>query len=295
MRMVIGVDWSEEAFAAVQLATTLYPPHEVVLVHGVDLGWFQYPIVAEAGNVQGYDEFRQAMDESGQQLMARTADIVPPDISSVRRVCDVAKPEALVLDTAAKLTADMIVVGSGGRGRIVELVLGSVSHRIVLHAPLTTLVAKQPPKTVSNVLVAIEAQDDAARMTTWLRQFPFRHRPRATVLRVVQPIPDVESLRLLPTEAWRDNAVQQANTLVGQTADALRDVFTEVTPLVLTGDPVEQIATTARRQDLLVIGSHVRHSIDRFLLGSVSHGLLHRVPCSVLVVKQQGARGVNIA
>jgi hypothetical protein len=57
MRMVIGVDWSEEAFAAVQQAATLYLPQEVTFAHGVDLGIFQHPIVAEVANLQGYDEF----------------------------------------------------------------------------------------------------------------------------------------------------------------------------------------------------------------------------------------------
>ena len=57
MRMVIGVEWSEEAFAAVQQATTLYLPQEVTFAHGVDLGIFQHPIVAEVANLQGYDEF----------------------------------------------------------------------------------------------------------------------------------------------------------------------------------------------------------------------------------------------
>jgi hypothetical protein len=44
--MVIGVDWSEHAFDAVQVATTLYRPEEVALVHAVDLGWFRNPVVA---------------------------------------------------------------------------------------------------------------------------------------------------------------------------------------------------------------------------------------------------------
>lgn len=285
MRMLIGVDWSEGAFAAVRLATALYQPREVVLVHGLDLGWFQYPIVAEAGNVQGYDEFRHAMDASGQQLLAQTAQLVPPDVPSVKRICEIAKPATLVLDTVEQMRPDLIVVGGGGRGRIAEILLGSVSHRIVVHAPCSTLVAKQPPKAVANVLVAVEAQDDAARMTDWLRRFLFRQPSRATVLRVVPPMPEMELLRSLPTDAWMKGAEQQANNLVTQTAEALRDVFAEVTPQVLIGYPTERIAESARGQDLLVIGSHVRSGIDRFLLGSVSHALLHRSPCSVLVVK----------
>ena len=37
MRIVVGVDWSEEAFSAVQQAVLLYRPTEVTVVHGVEI------------------------------------------------------------------------------------------------------------------------------------------------------------------------------------------------------------------------------------------------------------------
>jgi len=40
-----------------------------------------------------------------------------------------------------------------------------------------------------------------------------------------------------------------------------------------------------RGADLIVVGSHGRGSMDRLLLGSVSHGVLNRAKVSVLVVR----------
>ena len=37
--------------------------------------------------------------------------------------------------------------------------------------------------------------------------------------------------------------------------------------------------------DLVVVGSHSRKGVERFLLGSVSHSVVHRVACSILVVR----------
>jgi nucleotide-binding universal stress UspA family protein len=37
--------------------------------------------------------------------------------------------------------------------------------------------------------------------------------------------------------------------------------------------------------DLTVVGSHGRKGLDRFLLGSVSHGIVHRANNPVLVVR----------
>jgi nucleotide-binding universal stress UspA family protein len=285
MRMVIGVDWSEETFAAVRLATTLFEPQEVALVHGVDLGWFQYPVVAEAGNVQGYDDFRQAMQEAGHQLLAQTTDMLPRNLSTVTRTSEIAKPATLVLEIAAKLSADVIVVGGGSRGRLAELFLGGVSHRIALHASCTTLVAKRSAQQIETMLIAVEEEDDAGRITAWLKRFRFRRPVAATVVRVIQPIPDIDNLQMLPTEAWRQTTERYADKLVGQVAAMLGDCCTSVTTRVLTGNPAESLAEAARNVDLLVVGSHVRNRMDRFLLGSVSHALLHRSPCSVLIVR----------
>ena len=40
MRVLIALDWSEQAFAAVREASYLYDLHDVTLVHGIDLGCF---------------------------------------------------------------------------------------------------------------------------------------------------------------------------------------------------------------------------------------------------------------
>jgi nucleotide-binding universal stress UspA family protein len=225
------------------------------------------------------------MEDSGRQLMARTAANLPKDIEIVTHVCEIAKPATLVLDTAIRTSADLIVVGARGRGRVAEFFLGSVSHRIVLHAPCATLVVKGDPKTVSNVLVAVEEQEDAGRVIAWLRQHPVRRQDHVTVLRVVQPLPEMDTLGAVPIEALDHVAQQHAKELANATARSLSDVSASITTEVITGNPVEEVARIAQAYDSLVVGSHVRRGIDRFLLGSMSHALLHKARCSVLVVR----------
>jgi hypothetical protein len=59
MRIVIGADWSEEAFAAVEQCVLLYRPTEVTIVHGLEMGVFEYPSIAHLAGFQGYEEFRR--------------------------------------------------------------------------------------------------------------------------------------------------------------------------------------------------------------------------------------------
>ena len=53
----------------------------------------------------------------------------------------------------------------------------------------------------------------------------------------------------------------------------------------MIGDPTDILTERARSADLLIIGSHGRKGLERFLLGSISHALLHGVPCPILVVR----------
>ncbi len=185
MRIVAGVDWSDEAFAAVEQIGLLYRPDEVVLVHGVDLGMFQYPIVAEAVNLQGYDEFRHAMTEAGRQALERCRTLLPAEIPSIRTLCDVQHPTAFILDSAAAVKADLIVVGTHDHSRVTEVFAGSISHRVLLHATVPTLIVKGKARPVTRVLMAVEGHEDAIRLHTWLTSHPFKNPVEVTILSVV--------------------------------------------------------------------------------------------------------------
>ena len=56
--------------------------------------------------------------------------------------------------------------------------------------------------------------------------------------------------------------------------------------LVVTGEPaVELISWAAAKQvQLIIIGTHGRHGVTRFLMGSVAERVLREAPCAVLVV-----------
>jgi nucleotide-binding universal stress UspA family protein len=61
----------------------------------------------------------------------------------------------------------------------------------------------------------------------------------------------------------------------------------EVETILFEGDPVDRVVEYAAKHppDLIVVGSRGLSATGRFLLGSVSDGILHHVHCSVLVVK----------
>ena len=285
MRIVAGVDWSDEAFAAVEQIGLLYKPDDVVLVHGVDLGMFHYPIVAEAANLQGYDDFRHAMMEAGRQAVERGRALLPPETPSIRTLCEVEHPASFILDSAATVKADLIAVGTHDHSRLTEMFAGSISHRILLHATVPTLIVKGKARPVSRVLMAVEGREDAIRLQTWLTSHPFKSPVAVTILSVVPSLHMVDPHLVVGLEGWSEQSKRHAEQIVKDTARALAGPQFTVSTDVRLGDPVTTVCEVGNSHDLIVVGSHGRKGLDRFLLGSVSHGIVHRAGCSVLVVR----------
>lgn len=285
MRVVIGVDWSDQSFAAVTQTFQLYRPTDVTLVHGVDLGILEHPVVAEAGNVQGYDDFRNAMVDAGRQVLERAETMVPPDVQSIRKINEIGSPAQLILDSAENLAADLIVVGARGRTRLSEVVLGSVSQRVLLHTSRPTLIVRGAARKVQRVLVAIEDREDADRIVKWLTRHPFADPTDLCVVHALVPIGVHDPYDALGTGIWWEGAERYADELVKSTAGKLLNPRYTVTTKVATGNPAAVIEHEAKAMDLVVVSSHGRKGLSRFLLGSVSHAIVHHVTCPVLVLR----------
>jgi nucleotide-binding universal stress UspA family protein len=78
-------------------------------------------------------------------------------------------------------------------------------------------------------------------------------------------------------------------------ARALRDPLLHVHCRVEFGSPAEEIIREVEidQAELLVVGTHGRKGIGRFLMGSVADELMHRAPCPVVIVRSKRTLGKN--
>jgi nucleotide-binding universal stress UspA family protein len=225
------------------------------------------------------------MVDSGRQVVERAAAMVPAEGTSIRKVTEIGNPTQLILDSASNLAADLIVIGARGRSRLSEVVLGSVSHRVLLHSSRPTLIVRGAARTVQRVLVAIEDRDDADRVVRWLTQHPFAAPVELCVVHAVVPIGINEPYAAPEINAWWEDVQRYAEELVQSTAGKLANSHYKVSTKVVQGNPVAVIEQEAKDMDLVVVTSHGRKGISRFLLGSVSHAIVHHVTCPVLVLR----------
>ncbi len=82
--------------------------------------------------------------------------------------------------------------------------------------------------------------------------------------------------------------VEEGEKLVEQAAETLREAgFSQVTTMVQEGEARSLILDQADSwpADIVVLGSHGKKGLTRFLLGSVSEAVSRYAPCSVAIIR----------
>jgi nucleotide-binding universal stress UspA family protein len=142
-----------------------------------------------------------------------------------------------------------------------------------------------PAGGVPTLLLATDLSETSASATEEAFDLASRLGSRLLIVSVIDP-----GSLLLPGGRFRAR-VDQVRARREQLAQALvergRAEGVEVSFLVWTGDPGDIIveAAEAEHADMVLVGSHGRGVVGRFLLGSVSEHVVRHAPCPVLVVR----------
>ncbi len=145
--------------------------------------------------------------------------------------------------------------------------------------------ASRGPSSLETILLATDLSPASAAATAWATELSVRLGARLLVVHVVsqmqgmRPIPRARAVEERETRTVAAQAVVQRARAAG--ADA--------TFLLWECDPGDGILATAEAEgaDVIVVGTHARTGVGRYLLGSVSDHVVHRASCPVLVIKSR--------
>jgi nucleotide-binding universal stress UspA family protein len=286
-RVLVATDGSSHARAAV-VAARLFPWPDGTRAYGVVAG--RLP-----GLLGRRRSVRTALTRSLRREAERARRALRGRWTDAQVVVD-APPAQAILAQARKRRVHAIVLGSGGRGLVGSLLLGSVSRAVVRQAPCAVLVVKGRPREAQHVVVGLDDSPRSRRAVAFVERLQPPPGSRATLLAVVEPrhsapigrlpasIRTILSSELAAMERSRLGDARRAHQAAARRLT--RSGWT-VTTKIARGVPLTELLKTvsASGADLVVIGRRGAGSVERLLLGSVAEGTLAHAPISVLIVK----------
>jgi nucleotide-binding universal stress UspA family protein len=286
MNLLLAVDGSEQSYEALRALAHLARADKLAIVHAMDVPVPMYPSVFPEVAKDIQETVERTMREEGERLLQRVTSLLPPGMGAVSKHLAVGKPTDVIVDVAAQQPVQLIVMGARGVGAIRELLMGSVSHRVVSQAACPVLVVRGAVKALNQILLAIETQEDAERAINFLKQQPFRQSCTVTVLTVIPYATPAWPVGAIIPDTYRQSILSQAREFVTEAATRLAAEGYRATGEATLGAPAMQILHEAhqRKADLIMLGSQHR-GMGRLMLGSVSHTVLHRADCPVLVFR----------
>jgi nucleotide-binding universal stress UspA family protein len=200
-------------------------------------------------------------------------------------------PHVEIVRCSETMGADLIVVGRHGRRVIRDMFIGSTAARVVRRSSAPVLLVNTPAaRPYDDVLVAVDLTDAShVALDLALRVLDD---PVATV-RVVHAF-DVPAERQLDLQVGLREHAEYRKQFRRAAQAGLRDLLgryrgapARLESAVRAGDPRLVILREAkrRRSDLVVVGTHARSGVSRYLLGSVAEWVVEAARCDVLVAR----------
>ena len=256
------------------------------------------PVALVAADPMLYDELmRMGVDEAQAYLktVVETVDAGPVQVE-VQAVSGA--PADAIVHYAEEHGVDLIVMSSHGRTGSSRWVYGSVAEKVLHHAPCATVIIRAHVAVAMfqnrKILVPLDGSPLAERALEPALVIADAMQSDVTLLRVApgrETLPqstspsgeDLGVVRDIAAAQERAEAEAYLQRIYG--ARANRHLFFDVVTTV--GDIADAIVSYAdeRHVDLIVMSSHGRSGIGRWLHGSVAEKVLRGADCATLIIR----------
>jgi len=242
-----------------------------------------YLLAGPDAYVAARDAARRDLEELEADLKRTHADLAPERYHLYLLEGDIAEA---ILDFARKKEADLIVLGTHGRGGLRKALLGSVAERVFRHAPVPVLTLGPAVRhslchpAPTNILAAADFTPASRRAVRYAAALAQERNAKLTLVHVLDP----GHLQHLPDRAAIERGMERRlRELVTGEAEGVH-----CSVRVAVGRVTRSILDIAREEaaDLLVMG--VRSSsgvLDRLAIPH-AYEVVREAPCPVLTLRE---------
>lgn len=303
MRILIGYDGTPVADRMLRdLGRAALPAAAEVLLLSLVEPWARF--AAPKGKGSGWPgtaalaQYREQL-ETLRTAAARKADRAAKALAGrfpgwrITALCELGSAAQAILDRSGRWRADLIVMGSHGRGLLGRAVLGSVSEKVVHHAASGVRISRAgtisrayPPR----ILVAVDGSRASLAAARAAARRPWPAGTRVKLIGVIDPRSAVGAILGARGGGMPLSTSEARKWLLGKLAAAARQFSgpgIRPEPCLMEGDARHILLREAKawKADGVFLGASGLSGIKRLLLGSVASALALHAPCSVEIVR----------
>lgn len=203
---------------------------------------------------------------------------------SIRTACMFGEPYSTIVDTAQDHGCDLIILGKHGPDLIELALANSVTGRVIGHSTVDVLVIPEGAIVRWNrILLATDGSGFSRKATTRAMELA---KSRGAELAVVSAL-DLNPEFYAEAPELAERLEQDAHQCVLAVQQQAEEIGIRPQCTVRQGDAFKAILNAAKElsADMIVMGSHGRKGLKRWIMGSVTEQVINHAPCPVLVAK----------
>ena len=296
------VDGSTRALRAVPWAEKLAGPDGTVILLRVvpaqpDYAESLFSLVGAEDTVQ---DIQDAWTRTAKADLDEAAALLSGSEVTVEQMVAEGEPDEAIVAAAAQRGIQMIAMASHGRGAIGRAIFGSVADRVARTAPVPVLILRTPDEdvdpsvVVSRIVVPLDGSEIAARALPVASKVAKQLGAPVHVVRAVDaaltlpmasgvfgagPVVDAN----VTDQIWQE-AEAEARSTVTTAVSRLQADGVDASGGIVNGSPFFAISEVLEPGDLLILTSHGRGGVRRWLLGSVAEKLVREAEAPVMLV-----------
>ena len=193
----------------------------------------------------------------------------------------VGSPVQTIVSAGDKLAADMVVMGTHGKGPLDSLLFGSVSNDVVAHShrPILLIRERMPTsESLKRIAICLDESDQSLRVQGFFTEHVdlFEQGTSFTLIHVQKSVEDEQA-----------NGFAETGTIDNEVESILTRAGMNVSTKTLYGNVGDVIAEHAEEEnyDMIVMGSHGYSSVSATLLGSVTMTVASECDVPLLIVR----------